>query len=264
MIESAVSARMRRRLAASGRAFSATARNPSVLRAQLAFGAAWSAEAAFTVALGVVAFRDGGAGAVGLVAFVRIAPSALLAPVGTALADRFPRDQVLVWSCLIRAAATAAAALALAADGPLVAVYALALLATAAFTVFRPAHSALLPALCLTPLELTSANVVRGLLDSLSTLLGPLAAALLLVLTSPAGVFATSATLSAIAAVLLLRLSYERPPRGRLQPLRRIVVETVEGFQALARYRDAGLLIGLALVHALTEGFLYVFVVVLG
>lgn len=118
MIESAVSARMRRRLADSARAFSATARNRGLLRAQLAFGAAWTAEWAFTVALGVVAFRDGGAGAVGVVAFVRIAPSALLAPVGTALADRFPRDQVLVWSCLIRAAATAAAALAHVAQPP--------------------------------------------------------------------------------------------------------------------------------------------------
>jgi MFS family permease len=254
---------MRERLAASGRAFSATARNPSLLRAQLAFGAAWTAEAAFTVALGVVAFRDGGAEAVGLVAFARTAPAALLAPIGTAFADRFPRDRVLVLSCLIRAGATAAAASVLAASGPDVAVYTLAVISTAAFRLFRPAHSALLPGLCNTPFELSSANVVRGLLDSLSTLLGPLAAALLLVLSSPAAVFGTSASLSLASGVLLLRLSYERPPRGRPQPLRRIVHETVEGFQALARYRDAGLLIGLALVQALTQGFLYVFVVVL-
>ena len=54
---------MRKRLAGSARAFSATAHNPSLLRAQLAFGAAWTAEWAFTVAIGVVAFRDGGAAA---------------------------------------------------------------------------------------------------------------------------------------------------------------------------------------------------------
>jgi hypothetical protein len=34
---------MRRRLADSARAFSATARNPNLLRAQLAFGATWTA-----------------------------------------------------------------------------------------------------------------------------------------------------------------------------------------------------------------------------
>jgi MFS family permease len=262
-IDSAAPSWVRRRLAASARTFSATARNPSLLRAQLAFAATWTAEAAFTVAIGVVAFRDGGAAAVGLVAFVRTAPSALLAPVGTAFADRFPRDRVLVWSCLVRAGSTGAAAMVLAAGWPKVPVYTLAVISTAAFRLFRPSHSALLPGLCNTPLELSSANVVRGLLDSLSTLLGPLAAAVLLVLSGPVAVFVTAAVSALASAVLLLGLSYERPPRGRAQPLRRIVHETVEGFQALARYRDAGLLIGLALVQALTQGFLYVFVVVL-
>jgi hypothetical protein len=215
------------------------------------------------VALGVVAFRDGGAMAVGLVVFGRMAPSALLSPFGTALADRFPRDRVLMWSCLIRATATAAAAMLLAAGGPLVAVYALAVVATVAFTVFRPAHSALLPGLCRTPFELTSANVVRGLLDSLSTLLGPLIAALLLDVGSPAAVFAFTATLSAASGLLLLGLSYEARPRQPPEPLRRIAHETAEGFRALARYRDAGLLIGLGLAQTLTRGFHNVFVVVI-
>jgi MFS family permease len=215
------------------------------------------------VALGVVAFRDGGTTAVGLVAFARMAPSFILAPIGTTLADRFPRDRVLVWSCLIRATVTAAAALLLAADGATVAVYALAMLGTAAFTVFRPAHSALLPVLSVTPLQLTSANVVRGLVDSVSTLVGPLLAALLLDVGSPAAVFAAAAALSAASAVLLLRLSYEAPPRGVPQPLRRIMRETAEGFRALVRYRDAGLLFGIGLGQTITRGFFNVFVVVM-
>ena len=215
------------------------------------------------VALGVIAFRDGGATAVGVVAFARMAPSFVLTPLGTTLADRFPRDRVLVWSSLIRAGATAAAALLLAADASTLAVYALATLATAAFTVFRPAHSALLPALSATPLELTSANVVRGLVDSVSTLLGPLVAALLLHAGSPAAVFAVTAALSLASAALLLRLSYEAPPRSAVQPLRRIVRETAEGFRALVRYPDAGVLFGIALGQTLTRGFLNVFLVVL-
>jgi MFS family permease len=247
----------------SGRAFAATARNPSLRRAQLSFGAAWTAEWAFMVAIGVVAFRDGGVTAVGVVAFVRMAPSALLAPVATAFADRLPRDRVLLWSCLVRAAATSGAALVLETGSSTVGLYALAILATAAFTVFRPAHSALLPSLCRTPLELTSANVVRGLMDSLSTLLGPLAAALLLDLSSPTAVFGTTAALSLAAGVLLLGLSYEAPPRASPGPLRRIVHETVEGFRAFARCHDAGLLMGLGLAQAMTRGFLNVLVVVL-
>src|SRR5919109_2691175 len=236
---------MRRRLADSARAFSATAHNPNLRRPQLAFGASWTAEWAFTVALGVIAFRDGGATAVGVVAFARMAPAFLLAPIGTTLADRFRRDRVLVWSGVVRAAATAAGALLLASDGPNVAVYALAIVATAAFTVFRPAHTALLPALSATPLELTSASVVRGLVDSSSTLIGPLVAALLLRSGSPAAVFGATAVLSLAAAVLLLGLSYEAPRRPAPEPLSRIVGETAEGFRALLSYRDAGVLFGI-------------------
>jgi MFS family permease len=215
------------------------------------------------VALGVIAFRDGGASAVGVVAFARMAPAFLLTPLGTALADRFARDQVLIWSSVIRGAATAAAALVLAADGPTVAVYALAILATAAFTVFRPAHSALLPALSATPLELTSANVVRGLVDSVSTFVGPLIAALLLGVGSPAAVFVATAALSVASGALLLRLSYEVPPRAAPQPLRRIMPEMTEGFRALVRHRNAGLLFAVALAQTLTRGFLNVFLVVI-
>ena len=254
---------MRKRLAESSRAFSATARNPSLLRAQLAFGATWTSEWAFTVALAVVAFRDGGATAVGLVGFARMAPAAVLSPFGAALGDRVRRERVLVWSCLIRAGATGAAGLLLALGMSTVPVYALAALATAAFTVFRPAHSALLPGLCTTPLELMSANVVRGLLDSLSMLLGPLLAALLLGVSSPAVVVAASAALALGSAALLLALAYEVPPRKQAPPLRRIGHETLDGFRALVRYRDAGLLIGLGLAQTLTRGFLNVFVVVI-
>jgi MFS family permease len=215
------------------------------------------------VAIAVVAFRDGGATAVGVVAFARLAPTALFTPFGTAFADRFRRDRVLALSCLVRAVASVAVASVLAFGGPHLAVYALAVVSTAAFRLFRPTHSALLPGLCNTPFELSSANVVRGLLDSVSTLLGPLAAALLLHLGSTTAVFATSAVLSLASAALLLRLSYEAPPRARPQPLRRIAQETLEGFQALGRHRDAGVLIGLSLVQSLTQGFLIVFVVVL-
>jgi hypothetical protein len=61
-------------------AFTTNARNPALRRAQLAFLGAWTAEWAFTVALGVVAYREGGATAVGLVGLLRMLPSALLAP----------------------------------------------------------------------------------------------------------------------------------------------------------------------------------------
>lgn len=255
--------RLRHGLAQSARAFSVTARNPGLLRAQAAFGAAWTADWIFTIAIGVVAFEDGGVAAVGLVAFARMAPSAVVAPFGAALGDRFPRDRVLLWSCLLRFAILVAAVGVLATDGPELALYTLAILATLAFTSFRPVHSALLPELCTTPFELTSANLVRGLLDALSTLVGPFIAALLLESGGVTPVFAISAAISLLSAVLLVGLPYEPPPRGPAAPLRRIAHETVDGFRALARHRDASLLIGLALVQSVTRGCFNVFVVVI-
>jgi MFS family permease len=240
-----------------------TAHSPNLRRAQLSFGASFAGEWAFTVALGVVAFDHGGAAAVGLVAFLRTAPAALIAPLATALGDRLRRDRVLLWSCVVRAVATAAAALFLAADASIVAVYALAVLATAAFTVFRPVHSALLPLLCMTPIELTSATLVRGLIDSLSTLLGPLAAALLLAVASPAAVFALTAALALCSGLVLVGVGYEAPPRAAPAPLGRIAAETADGFRALRRYPSSGLLVALALTQTFTRGTLNVFLVVL-
>jgi len=229
----------------------------------LAFGVAWTSEWAFMVALGVVAFRNGGATAVGVVAFVRMAPAAVLAPISIAVADRFRRDHALLYSSLVRGGAIGAATLLLATGAPLFSVYAFAVAATAAFIIFRPAHSALLPALCSVPLELTSANIVRGLLDSVGTLLGPLIAAAVLAVSGTTAAFAVAAALSCAAGALLVRLPYEAPQHASSLELRRIIIDTSAGFGALWRHRDAGLLIGLALAQTFTRGCLNVFVVVM-
>ena len=71
---------LRSRLKVAASAFASNAVNGNLRRAQLSYFAAWTAEWAFTVALGIVAYRDGGATAVGLVALLRMAPSAVVAP----------------------------------------------------------------------------------------------------------------------------------------------------------------------------------------
>jgi MFS family permease len=233
------------------------------LLVQLSFGAGWTSEWALTVAIGVVAFRDGGATAVGLIAFLRMGLPALLAPFSSALADRFRREHVLMWSSLVRAVSIGSAALVLATGGALVWAYALTILAACAFVVFRAANSALLPMLCVEPLELTSATLSRGLMDSISMLLGPLAAGVLLGFATPAAAFTLVAALSLVSGLLLVGVSYETPRLVASPPLRRIVIEAAEGFRALARYRDAGLLVVLAAAQTFTRGCLAVFMVVL-
>ncbi len=251
-----------RRLGDAGRAFSTNARNPALRRAQLAFLGAWTAEWAFTVALGVVAYREGGATAVGLVGLLRMLPSALLAPLLSPLVDRGRRERVLVLVSTVRGLATAAAAAVAAMSGPIAVVYALAVLSTIAATLFRPAHSALLPSLCRTGHELASANVVRGLLDSAATLVGPLLAAVLLELTNAAVVFAVAAGASLWAAALLLRVRYDAPPRPPAPPRPRLAHEAVEGMRAVAGNRDLALVLGLVAAQTFTRGALTVLSVV--
>ena len=137
------------------------------------------------------------------------------------MADRVRRERVLVCVGLIRAATLGCAAAVIAAGGPAAATYGLAVVATVAQALYRPAHSALLPALCTSPQQLTSANAVRGMLDSLATLGGPLAAAILLAASGPAAVFAACAAASLWAGLLVVALPYDAPPRAEARRRRR-------------------------------------------
>jgi MFS family permease len=229
-------------------------------RAQLSFGAVWASETAFVVGLAVLAFQSGGVTAVGVVTAARMAAAALLAPPIATVADRVRRERVLAAIGLGRAAALGAAALVAAVDGPTVAIYGLAIVATVAQALYRPAHSALLPTLCTSPQQLTRANAVRGTLDSAATLGGPVVAAVLLAVSGPAAVFAACAVASLIGGLVVVRLSYDAPPRrhGAGGGAR----EILRGFATIAADRRLVLMTGLGAVQTFTRGCLTVFAVV--
>lgn len=252
----------RSRLGMAAAAFTSNARNPTLRRAQLSFLGAWTAEWAFTVALGIVAYRDGGAVAVGLVGLFRMVPAAFLAPLLSPIADRGRRERVLITVSVVRGVATGGAALVALQGGSALLIYALAVVSTIAATLYRPAHSALLPSLCHNGFELASANVVRGLLDSAATLVGPLVAAVLLRFTGVDVVFAVAAAASFVAAALLLRLGYEAPPRASAPKRPSLLREGLEGLRVVRRSRDLSLILGLAAAQSFTRGALTVLSVV--
>jgi len=254
--------RLRSRLKVAAAAFASNAANSNLRRAQLSFFGAWTAEWAFTVGLGIIAYRDGGATAVGLIGLVRMVPAAVVVLVATPLADRGRRERILVLVSSLRAVATGAAGIIIALNGPVLIVYVFAVLSTMAATLYVPVHSALLPSLCRTGYELASANVVRGLLDSVATLAGPLLAAILLAFTDVAVVFAVASAASLAAAALLLRLRYDAPPRPAAPRKLNLVAEAAEGVRAIVRNRDLALLNGLAVAQTFTRGALTVFTVV--
>jgi hypothetical protein len=254
--------RARARILEALAACSVIVRAPNLRRAELAFGAAWTGEWAATVALGVVAFRDGGAAAVGLVGLARMLPAALIAPFAATSADRMRRELVLVLVGVVRVGMLGVAAAAAFADGPRAVIYGALVVATVAQTLFRPAHSALLPSLCTTPAELMSANVVRGWLDSISVLVGPLGAAVLLALSGPGAVFGAAAAASALSAALCTRMRYETPPRVTESVPGGTLRETLDGLRSIVADRGLLLLTALATLQTFTRGALTVLSVV--
>lgn len=248
-------------LATAADSVAVNARSVPLRRAQGSFALAWTAEQTFAVALSVVAYTRGGAAAVGLLTAVRSLPAAVAPVAVMPFVLRFGALRVLVWSCVARAAATAAIAVVVAAGASFAWVYLLAIVATTAHTVYRPAHSALLPPLSRTPGELVSANAVRGLFDSTASLVGPALAGIILGSSGAPAAFWVVATVSIFAAVGAARVgALETPmpidPGGTTKRrFRRLLGSPV----APARIR---LLLALAALQTFTRGMFTVLVVV--
>jgi CRP-like cAMP-binding protein len=191
-----------------------------------------------------------------------MAAAALLAPWLATVADRVRRERVLTAVGLIRAAALGGAAATTAAGGPVLITYILAVVATVALALFRPAHSALLPALCTSPRQLTRANAVRGLLDSSATLGGPAAAAVLLAVSGPGAVFGACAAASLLGGLVVVGLAYDAPPRRAVAAASGAGSQVLEGFRTIAADRGLALITGLGLAQTFTRGCLGVLTVV--
>jgi MFS family permease len=250
------------RLALAAEAFEQTLCVPNVRRAQLSFGAAWTAEWAVTVAVAILAFGHGGAAAVGIVGMTRMLPAALLAPLAAVVVDRYRRERVLVVVALVRTVALGGAALAASLISSPLPAYTLVAIATLAHTLYRPAHSALLPSICTTATELTGANLARGLLDSLSALLGPLLAGILVAPIGVDGVFAVCAALALWSAWLMGRVDYEMAPRLVEAAPARMARQAVEGVAIVDRSPSIRLLTALGCTQTFTRGCFAVFAVV--
>jgi hypothetical protein len=243
------------------RALTQLAPSATLRRAQLSFGLMSAGEWAVMVALGVLAFRDGGAAAVGIVTAVRMIPAALMAPFAATLADAVRRELVLAWIGVVRAVTLGSAAAVIGVGGPTGAVYCLAIVATIAQTLYRPAHSALLPTLCTSPQQLTSANAVRGMLDSVAALGGPVVAAVLLATSGLGSVFAVCAAASLVAGLIIIALPYDPPPRAE-QSARTDLGALLRGFATIAADHGLLLITGLGIAQTFTRGALSVFSVV--
>ena len=180
-----------------------TARDPVLVRVQLAWAAVMTASWAVTVAFTVTAYDVGGSAAVSLAVVARALPAAVAATAVGAAVDRAGRGRSLVLSALVSAAACACAA---GVGNRLAAVVALLTVVTVAAMVFRAAQSVVMPELVDEPQDLTAANVLSSTIESIGVFVGPALAAGLIALHGPELALAAGAALFAGAGLLLLGL----------------------------------------------------------
>ena len=239
-------------------ALSVTAQNADIRRAELAWGASVAAEWAHFVALGVFAYDHGGSTAVGIAGLARLLPAAVIAPFASSLGDRFRRERFLLGVVLLGAAALVASAVGAMLDDRVI-VFAAASVVGISSTLFRPALVALLPSLARTARELIAANGATSTIESLGTLLGPLAAGVLVAFGDVRAVFAVCAATLLVSAGVLARVS---APGRIAAPPSETGVEVWLGFRAIHDVPRARLLVGLIAAQTFVRGCLNVLIVV--
>src|SRR5439155_10891987 len=111
------------RLLEARRAFAGVAHNPGLRRLELAWAFSIVGSWAYSVAVVVFAYEQGGARAVGIVGLLRWVAAGLASPFAAVLGDRYDRRVVMVASDLVRAALIGVAAAAVFADASAAVVY---------------------------------------------------------------------------------------------------------------------------------------------
>jgi MFS family permease len=252
---------LRAQLGESLRALADVFGNAGLRRLELAWMGSVTGEWAYVVALAVFAYEAGGVTAVGLVGVIRFLPSAVVAPFAAVLADRYPRQRVMLVADIVRAVALAGAGIVALADGPSGLVYAFAAVVAVVSTAFLPAQAALIPTLARDPSELTAANVASSTIESVGSFAGPALGGLLLALTSPGVVFAATAGAFVWSALNVVRIRADAPAREDAgeAALHR---EALAGFRTIFGAPSLRLVVGLYSAQTLVAGALNVLVVV--
>lgn len=248
--------------AVAARAVKEVFRNPDLRNLQLASATFVTGEWAYTVALSVYAYRFGGAAWVGIVGFIRMLPAAVSGPFVGALADRYPRERILLLAYIGRSIALAGSAAAALGHLPAL-VFGLAGVVTVVSSVSRPCEWSLRAALARTPHELAATNVAGSMVEGVSTFVGPALAGVLLAATSPGVAILATALLSMGGAIALSFVRvYTRLEARATVGVRALARDAVQGVKDVARERDPRFMIGLLAWQPFTRGALNVLIVV--
>jgi MFS family permease len=158
----------------------------------------------YIVAIFVVIYQQSGdAALVGLFGAVRLLPYIVLSVPAGIVADRFDRRLVLLASDVYRASLMVVMAILVAANGPILVVAILAIMAAAGSAFFYPAIGAYIPALAHDERQLGPANSAWATIQNFSYIIGPAIGGIVLALGNVTSAFVLNA-ISFIGIVFIL------------------------------------------------------------
>jgi Major Facilitator Superfamily len=174
----------------------------------------------------------------------------------TAVGERYAPGSVLLAGYAGQALSCAAVAIALFADACPLIVYVLLLGPSIVFTITRPTQSSFAPAVARTPEELTATNVASGWIESVSMLVAPALAGVVLAVWSETAVFALAAAGCAFGAALVLPLRNVAPPVPRSEHGDRDGARLGGALSSVRRDPEAAMLVSLLGAQGVAVGAL--------
>jgi MFS family permease len=266
---------LKRQLGESAAAFKSVYDNRNLRRLEGSLAAGSLGGWGYSIAVSVYAFEIAGGGtrgaaAVGLMWLVRMIPSALLAPAAGVIADRTSRRTVMLVCDGTRVLAILFATLVVWQDWPPVIIYVVAAVSAIFGTSFAAASAALVPTLANTPTELTAANAVTGIIDSVGFFVGPAIAGVVLAATNTQTAFLLTAGAILFSFILNLGLpkdtggKKEEPsaePQDATSALERFATEAFAGFKTIRSDRRLAVLLGIFAATCVMTGAMEVLII---
>ena len=229
----------------------------SMRRALLAYLCFTVAEWAVWIALLIWAYGRSGVGGAALMSVVQLLPAVVVAPLAATVGDRMHRGRALALGYGLQGVTMLLTAAALATDSPFALVAGCGALVTAAVTLTRPVHNAVVPTLAQSPAELLAGNAAGITVEALGAFLGPLACGLVIVAGGPESVFAGFGLLLLAAAALVVTL-----PVPRAGPAEHSQGEVLAGFRELGKRPAAAVLVAMVAGQYVVVGALDVLLIV--
>jgi MFS family permease len=210
---------------------------------------------AYNTALFAFVFvRTHSLGWVAAAGLVRLLPMLALSAYGGVIAERVERIRLMIGADLLCSVWQAGLAAVAATGGPVELALVFAALTSATNVVYNPAVAATIPSVVGED-DLVAANALNGTLENVIVIAGPGIGAVLLLLGSPALVFAVNAASFVVSAAIVSRIRVRSRPvdvteEGAVGPLRQMAL----GVRTIARLRAARVLVAFCALVSFVYG----------